>query len=236
MNKPIKFIYFDIDDTILDHKSAERAALQDTRSEFDILLDIEIEKLWDAYHANNAQLWIDYGLGKIDRPSLERFRFERTLKDLGLPSAEYANIRYVYMEYYKRHWSWIEGAEKALEAISQRFPIGFLTNGFAELQNAKINQFKLKRFGKTYVISEEVGYMKPSPQIFEHATKLATVEPDEILYVGDSFISDIRGASLFGWHTAWFTQSPDPAKAKVSSFMFEDFQKLPALICNYIGK
>lgn len=236
MKRTIKFIYFDIDDTILDHKSAERAALQDTRDALPYLQNVEIEKLWSYYHKNNKRLWTEYGAGRINRELLENNRFEWTLRDLGLDIQEAAKMREIYMSFYEKHWIWIENAKEVLATLSTEYPIGFLTNGFAEVQRAKAERFNLETISDHYIISEEVGFMKPSPGIFEFATRAVNCEPDEILYVGDSFASDIEGGSASGWKTAWYTFQPELAKAKKADIVFDDFSKLPELIAKLANK
>ena len=234
MKSNILFIYFDVDDTILDHKSAERASLQLTHDHFAELKIISIQDLWHHYHTNNVKLWQDYGHGKIDRPYLEYNRFAFTLSDLKISTIDPDDMRSFYMQCYQDNWSWVEHAENVLNELNQTYQLGFLTNGFQELQRAKADQFKLWTYTNHYVISEEVGYMKPSPEIFEYATKLANVAPHEILYVGDSFSSDILGGSRFGWKTAWFTNSQDPESIKHATLVFDDLQKLPDLIQNIL--
>ena len=234
MNSNIRFIYFDVDDTILDHKSAERAALQLTYDHFAELKRTSIQDLWHHYHTINVKLWQDYGHGLIDRPYLEINRFTLTLNDLGISTIDPNEMRSFYMKCYQKNWSWMEHAEIVLKELHKNYPIGFLTNGFRELQRAKADKFNLMSYGKHYVISEEVGHMKPSREIFEFATKLANVPAHQILYVGDSFPSDILGGSRFGWKTAWFTNSQDPESIKYATIVFDDLQKLPDLIQNVL--
>jgi putative hydrolase of the HAD superfamily len=236
VKRNIKVIYFDIDDTILDHKSAERAALQDTRDALPILQNVEIEELWNYYHKNNRRLWTEYGAGRINREILENNRFEWTLRDLGLNISDAAIMREVYMEFYEKHWIWIDNAKEVLAILSAEYPIGFLTNGFAEVQRAKALRFNLDTISDFYIISEEVGFMKPSPGIFEFATRSVNCEPEEILYVGDSFVSDIEGGASYGWKTAWYTFQPELSKAKVANIVFDDFRNLPDLIAKFVNK
>lgn len=236
MKNTIKFIYFDIDDTILDHKSAERSALQETRNSLSALQDVAIEELWKHYHQNNKRLWIEYGAGRISREILENNRFEWTLRDLGQNIGEAEKMRQVYMKFYEQHWTWVSNAKEVLTILSAQYPVGFLTNGFAEVQRAKAQQFNLDTLSEFYIISEEVGFMKPSPGIFEYATRAVKCNPEEILYVGDSFISDIQGGSSYGWKTAWFTYLPNPSEAKIADIVFDDFRLLPDLVAKLANK
>ncbi len=50
--------------------------------------------------------------------------------------------------------------------------------------------------------------MKPDLAIFEYARCAAgTDNPAEIVYVGDSYDSDVAGAKNAGWQTVWLNPS-----------------------------
>ena len=206
-----RFVYFDIDDTLLNHRHAERAALQEVRNQMPVLQKIPVEELWSTYGTINRGLWEQYGRGEITRQQLQHLRFSLTMGELAIPDSFQEAISTLYMKLYRKSWTWMSGAEEALKQIHARTPVGFLTNGFAEVQLAKQKAFDLGAYSDIYVISEDVGCMKPSACIFDHATKQAGVDAADILYVGDSFNSDIQGAKRFGWQTAWLTdQDSDP--------------------------
>ncbi len=231
MNTPIKYIYFDVDDTILDHRKAERLALAETYDIYNVLHKAELEDFRERYHHINVELWHKYGLREIDRPYLEYHRFADTLAWFSI-DADPVEIRNTYMSLYRAKWGWVDEAEEVLIKLSGKYPIGFLTNGFSEIQRWKADKFDLHRFGENYIISEDVGHMKPSTEIFEYATLKAGCNPEQVLYIGDSFVSDIIGGSNFGWKTGWFHRdmNPDPNKVKQADFVFSDFTKLPDLI------
>jgi putative hydrolase of the HAD superfamily len=225
LKKP-KFIYFDLDDTLLDHKKAEKNGLIDVHLHFDEVRKVDINKLIEVYHQINRGLWEEYGAGKIDRKILHRRRFEETFEALGIPTDLYDEAGKVYMNYYRNHWEWVDGAEEAFRQIQQNFETGLITNGFAETQWMKIEQFGFRDKLRHIVISEEVGIMKPNPGIFDHATDLVGVERDQILYIGDSYHSDIRGGKSAGWKVAWFTRESDREKLETADLSFDDFRVL----------
>lgn len=221
-----KFIYFDLDDTLLDHKKAERAGLSDVHQHFDMFRNIPERQLLDTYHHINKGLWEEYGRGEIDRHELHRRRFQETFRDLGVDQDMHEEAGQVYMNYYRNHWEWIDGAKETYDRIAERFEVGIITNGFAETQWLKIDQFKLKDTARHIVISEEVGEMKPHPKVFDHATDLTGYERQDILYVGDSFTSDIVGGSKANWQVAWFTKNPIDQGYKLANLVFSDFNEL----------
>ena len=202
----ISFVYFDLDDTLLDHRQAERAALADCREHFAGQLGRHsLAHIQKTYHRYNAPLWRDYGAGLITKNDLKRLRFERLLKTLEVDTIDPDVLGEHYLSRYAHHWSWIEGAEEAFHTIAGRFPVGILTNGFKEIQRAKLDRFpSLRERAASIVISEEVGVMKPNPLLFAHAAEKAGIAPEEILYVGDSLHSDVDGGLNAGWQVAWF--------------------------------
>lgn len=207
-----RYLFFDIDDTLLNHRQAERAALQDVRQTLVPLQKVSLQLLWDTYGRINRDLWDQYGRGDITRQDLQHLRFHLTLNELGISTSIQDAMSTRYMGRYRKLWSWMPGAKEFLDWAHGQWPVGFLTNGFAEVQHAKAEAFGLRAYSDVYVISEEVGCMKPSACIFRHATERAGVDAADILYVGDSYRSDILGAKSFGWKTAWLadTDEADP--------------------------
>ena len=229
MSDLIRFVYFDIDDTLLDHRRAERAALADCQAAFPGLGCHDARHVSETYHAGNAPLWRDYGDGQITKDFLKRERFRKLLAALDADE-DPDTVSDHYLGRYGAHWSWMEGAEAAYRAVAARYPVGLLTNGFTEQQRGKLARFPLlSDLAKTVIISEEVGAMKPQPAIFQHATDAAGVRPDEILYVGDSLHSDVQGGLGFGWNVAWFGGDRHRERASYpDAFAFSDWNDLLA--------
>ncbi len=221
-----EFIYFDLDDTLLDHKKAEQNGLRDVYQHFSELKEVSIDTLLSTYHTINKGLWEEYGRGEIDRHILHRRRFEETFIQLGIRKELYEEAGKVYMDYYRNHWEWIDGADSAFDRIRDKYSVGLITNGFAETQWMKIHQFELEKKAEEIIISEEIGVMKPHQKIFDHGTDLAGVSRDKILYVGDSLSSDVKGGKSAGWKVAWYCTEPDHEEKQLADFVFDDFEDL----------
>ncbi len=216
-----RFVYFDLDDTLLDHRAAERAALADCCAAFAGFERHAADVVQATYHAHNAPLWRQYAAGEIGREDVQRLRFERLCQALAL-DLDPAALGAAYLDRYAERWTWMPGAEAAFLAIAERLPVGLLTNGFAEVQHAKLDRFPaLRERAAAVVVSEEVGVMKPHPAIFAHATEAAGVAAGEILYVGDSLHSDVEGGLAAGWQVAWFRGDAHP-----EVFVFDDWSAL----------
>ena len=100
--------------------------------------------------------------------------------------------------------------------MADRFPVAILTNGFTAQQRAKLARMPaLEERSEAVWIAEEVGAWKPHREVFELATAdlsaALNVElaPSDVLYVGDSYHSDVIGGTGFGWQVAWFRGDAD---------------------------
>jgi len=219
-----QFIYFDLDDTLLDHRRAERAALEDCLAQFPTLGVQGLAHVHEVYHAHNGPLWRDWALGRVTKEELQHLRFARTVEALGC-AIEPDALGTHYLTRYGAHWAWREGAEAAYHAIADRYPVGILTNGFVEQQRGKLSRFPdLAARAAAIVISEEVGAWKPQRALFDYAAREAGVEPASILYVGDSLFSDVEGALGAGWQAAWLDGDPEGAPA--GTFCFSEWEAL----------
>jgi FMN phosphatase YigB (HAD superfamily) len=211
--KPLFF--FDLDDTLVDHQAAEEDAHREAHAAHGTLFSgVAFEDWLAAYRRNNLRLWLEYGKGTIDRPALTANRFTLPLAELGLDAAHGAAVGSSYWDSYGRNWRLIEGAEDVLEHASRLGVVGILSNGFRETQRAKIGRFRLERWVRHVVLSEDVGAMKPSRAIFDAAAKAAGGGERRRLYVGDSFATDIVGAKAAGWFPVLFDRygrgAPEP--------------------------
>lgn len=227
---PYKFIYFDLDGTLLDHRSAEEAGLTEVYHHFDLFNDIEVGTFIDAYQRVNGKLWEQYGRGNIEKGQLQGTRFRKSLEQLGLDISRHTEIGQYYLKRYSRHWNWISDAKKVFDAIRSKYPVGILTNGFTEMQKKKFDAFNLYQTTDYQVISEEIGTLKPDPRVFEYATEKAGFGPSEILYVGDEYRSDIEGGTNFGWNTAWFTPNGETDNDQLADFTFSNFNGLTTFL------
>ena len=222
----VAFIYFDLDDTLIDHKTAQDRGLLDLWSQYPQLQDTDPNTFTKVYADVNTRLWKAYRNNEIDQQTLRRCRFEQTFEDLQLKKPDWREVDSAYMACYSRHWEWIDDARQAFVALSEHYPIGIMTNGFTDIQQKKFKHISLNRYSRHLVISEQVGFLKPDPRIFAHSAKIAEMDPSQLLYVGDSYSSDILGGSKSGWRTAWYQSNGRDEGNGVADYSFSHFSQL----------
>lgn len=229
LSRPIRFVYFDLDDTLLDHKHAEYAALETMHADPDQPFGAySFQEVHDAYSAINPVVWRKYAAGEYTKRQAKVGRFSQLLERLGLNTDADEALANRYLDTYSDHWKPLVGAFEAFDAIAATLPVGILTNGFVEIQQAKLRQFpSLSASSRAVVISEEVGVLKPDPRLFAEAARRAGTPSRDILYVGDSLSSDVHGGVGAGWQVAWYSggefDHPDV-------FSFSDWETLTDLV------
>ncbi|MBT8399251.1 MAG: HAD-IA family hydrolase [Rhodothermia bacterium] len=227
MSQKFQFVYFDLDDTLLNHRRAERHALLDlSRRLWDGKSESYVSRLRDSYHARNRELWHAYADGEIDRLTLQELRIRHLIDEFNIRDTTWQDLDKYYMAQYAVHWQEVDGARAAFEAVAERVKVGLITNGFADVQHAKLERFPVfRQKSSAVVISEEVGVLKPDRRLFERAEEMAGVSGDAILYVGDSYRSDVLGAVAAGWVAAWFSEDREREMPE-RSFAFSDWSEL----------
>jgi FMN hydrolase / 5-amino-6-(5-phospho-D-ribitylamino)uracil phosphatase len=94
-----------------------------------------------------------------------------------------------------------DDALPALQQLSQRFPLVALSNG-----NAQLDVIGLGHFFKARLSAHEFGFSKPDPRIFVAAAGAASVQPDEVLHIGDDAALDVLGALNADMQAIWLNR------------------------------
>lgn len=88
--------------------------------------------------------------------------------------------------------------------------IGVVTNGPTDVQRQKIAMLGLESYIDFFVISDEFGYWKPEPEIFDEALRLGHADAAESVFIGDSAEHDIAGAQAVGIPAIWVNRTHQP--------------------------
>jgi HAD superfamily hydrolase (TIGR01509 family) len=98
----------------------------------------------------------------------------------------------------------MSGAKSSLTELSRHYPLGVVSNGFADMQRRKLAALGFSDLFKSMVFSSEAGVLKPQPEIFQRAATELQCAPADCLFVGDSYERDMLGARAAGMQTCWF--------------------------------
>ncbi len=192
---PFRGFLFDADNTILDFDAAEEQALL-------AAVDARADGLLAAYRRINGALWKEAEAGTISRERLAEERFRRLALELSL-AVDPAHLARRYLRELAARAPLLPAAIAVLDRLSRAAVLGLLTNGIASVQRPRIAKAGIEVFFQAIIVCEEVGINKPDPAVFHLAARRLHLAPHEMLCVGDSPSSDIRGGWAAGMATCW---------------------------------
>jgi putative hydrolase of the HAD superfamily len=213
----IKTIFFDIDDTLYDHSYHISSAISHIRAIYPLLQNYSEEYLRDLSHSLLEEVHIQLLEGKISVEESRQLRWEKFLTICGdkNPKEDAMEIANIYLDAYYKSERPIPGAIELLNTLRQQgYQIGVISNNLLTEQISKMKRIGISEYIDTFAISEEVGYAKPHPKIFEVALERASINAHEAVFIGDSWESDIVGALRAGIRPVWFNRKALPSADK----------------------
>ena len=216
-----QWILFDLDDTLFDFPAAE--ALRAAFAHYSVTLAAEM--LAD-YQALNRALWEQYNAGLIDVQTLKQARFRDLAPQLGVAPLE---LNQRFMQAILERSQPLGGVQQTLQLLQGRVKMGIITNGFADIQHARLQQSGLAECFDFMLVSEELGVNKPDPRIFNAAlARMPQIEAADVLMVGDNPQTDVAGAAGVGMETCWFNSHRQDLLVK-ATHAIDHFSELLAL-------
>jgi len=220
-----RYIFIDLDDTILDFGAAEHAAYSETLRRLGIEPTPEVMAL---YREINLSWWEKHERGEVDRDALLVLRHGEFFRALGI-ARDAEECERIYRGLLGvGHW-FVEGAEELLEYLSGRgYELFIASNGVADTQYSRIGSAGIGKYFRRIFISEDSGSHKPEKAYFDWCfARIPGFDPARALLIGDSLTSDIRGAKNAGIASCWF----NPAGKAAPPDLTPDYEirKLPEL-------
>jgi len=86
----------------------------------------------------------------------------------------------------------------ALDQLVKRYRLCVLTNSLKEYTDLKVKQTKISHYFEHIFSADQIGYAKPSPEIFIRVLKRMGLKNNNAVYVGDSPEMDVPGARKAG--------------------------------------
>lgn len=209
-----KTLLFDADGTLLDFSAAELSALKKTLSSRGIEPTPE---LTSAFSAVNAGLWSRFERGEITKPEIIYSRFKDTLDRFSIPYSPEIGLESEYQARLADEHALLPNAETVCRTLSENFRMYIITNGLYTTQKKRLAECGLLPFFGGYFVSEKVGAQKPAAEYFNTVLReIGNPDKSELLIIGDSLSSDIRGGINSGIDTCWFNPKNLPAPTDIS--------------------
>ena len=218
-------IILDMDGTLFDTADAIRRAVQETKDEFELPIQVD--------HIINETLNILEG-------HKSRFNFLKIASHFGFfsfknPLRVLAIKKFFEERFstYTREDKMLPGVREALENLSQ-YRLAIVTSREREWTEASLRENGISLFFEVVVTTDDVKKDKPDPAPLLKAVDLLNVKPEDCLYVGD-LPSDIRAGKRAGIKTAAVLTglaSRERLEKENPDFIFENLQELTSYLCS----
>ena len=229
---PYKNLFFDLDDTLWAFSLNARDTYEEMyqKYRYDRFFD-SFEHYYSLYQNHNLELWTEYADGKVTKDELNRQRYLYPLEAVGAGDSVLAKA------YEKDSLSVIPTKSRlmphvheVLEYLSPKYNLYILSNGFKELQVHKMRSSGIDNYFKKVVLSDDIGILKPWPEIFHFALSATQSQLNESLMIGDSWENDIVGAAGVGMHQVFYNLSGRVDLPFTPTYQISDLKELLDLL------
>jgi putative hydrolase of the HAD superfamily len=200
-------IFFDIDQTLINHQQAQNTAASLFLQQFSSSLPHTSEEFCQRWQTVMERHFTTFMQGEITFVEHRRRRMREIFQEAELNFGDdEADERFaIYLQYYEDNWTLFDDVLPCLNALSDR-RLGIISNGNTEQQMKKLYQTGIANRFDVVVVSEEIGVSKPRPGIFMSAHRRAGVEARRCIYVGDSLQNDALAAEAVGMKGIWLNR------------------------------
>ena len=229
---PYKNLFFDLDDTLWAFSANARDTYEEMyrKYDYDRFFD-SFEHYYSLYQRRNLELWAEYADGKVTKEELNRQRYLYPLVVVGAGDSALAEA------YEKDALATIPTksklmphAREVLEYLSAKYNLYILSNGFKELQFHKMRSSDIDKYFRKVVLSDDIGILKPWPEIFHFALSATQSELNDSLMIGDSWENDIAGAAGAGMHQVFYNLSRRTDLPFTPTYQITDLKELLDLL------
>ena len=225
----IRYLFLDLDDTILDFKKAESIAIRKTMAAYGLE---PTDALAQRYSAVNDLHWKALERGEMTREQVLQGRFTMFFGEQGI-EVDAKAVAKTYETFLSQGHFFMPGAEETVKKkLYGRYKLYLASNGTAVVQKGRMTSADLYPYFEESFVSQELGHNKPSKEYFEAAfARIPGFRKEECLMVGDSLTSDILGGKNAGLRTVWV----NPHRKTAPEYLKPDYEieclaELPALL------
>lgn len=224
----IKYVFFDLDDTLFDFKMAEKIAIKATLSHFGIE---PTEETTSLYSKINLSCWEKLERGEYTREEVLNNRFKFLFEALG-QNLPFSEARQMYEHRLGIGHYFLPGAPELLETLKGKYEMYITSNGIAKVQAGRIASSGIEKYFNEIFVSEKVGANKPSVLFFDRVFEtIKDFDKDKAIIIGDSLTSDILGGINAGIRTCWFNPKHKQNNMDFKAdYEVDSLDKIPGLL------
>ena len=210
MTTKITDVFFDLDHTLWDFEKNSALAFETVFKLHNVSVDMA--EFLHFYVPLNRTYWERYRKDEITQKEL---RFGRLKDSLDLIKHNVSDdvvdlLSMEYIHYLPKFNHLYDGTIEILDYLKPKYNLHIITNGFAEVQDNKLNNSYITHYFKSVTNSEMAGVKKPNQKIFDFALNLAQAKKENSIMIGDCIEADVQGALDAGLDAVFFNENNVP--------------------------
>ena len=206
-NTNITDVFFDLDHTLWDFEKNSALAFENVFKMQHI--SVNMTDFLSFYVPINREYWEKYRKDEVTQKILRYGRLKDTfdLLKFSIDDDLIVFLSEQYIHYLPKYNHLFEGTIEILDYLKPKYNLHIITNGFAEIQDSKLNNSYITHYFKTITNSEMAGVKKPNKMIFEYALDLAKAKKESSIMIGDCIEADVQGALDAGLDAILFNEN-----------------------------
>lgn len=212
-------ILWDVDGTLLDFLSAEKAAIKNLFREFH--LGECTDEMISRYSAINKKYWERLERGEIAKQEVLLGRFREFFEEEGLDSSIAPEFNEKYQLSLGDTITYCDDSIHIIENLRGKVKQYVVSNGTVKAQTKKLRLSRIGELMDGIFLSEQLGAEKPNSRFFDQVFEaIGPVDKNQVIIVGDSLTSDIQGGKNAGITTCWY----NPKRAVAAAGFKADYE------------
>ncbi len=198
-------VFFDLDDTLVDNRTAERHGLQVVATSMGIDPSLA-EQRWSTSLRSTWHLALE---GRMDVTESRRQRIRAIAAPNPISDFDADQHLAHYQAVYRQHWKPFPEVLEVFGGLlaAPGLALAVVTNGMPDQQADKLRAIGLPGLVPHLVTPAIAGFRKPHSGIFHYACTRFGCLPEQCIHVGDHFDDDVVGAKAAGLTPVWLRRN-----------------------------
>lgn len=217
-------IFFDIDNTLINHSQAFQKAVYELYCHFGNWIDLDYEFFLEKWRLVSEKYFEDFLKNEIsfeDRmyKIVETLFWQNKNKNFLIDISEY------YLLAYEKNWEIYPDVRECLEDLKGK-RLGIISNGSFKQQEKKLDKCNIKKYFDTIIVSEKYKVAKPDYRIFKIACNETKSYINENIYIGNNFEHDIIPFVQLGGKGVWINRHETKKVVKEQYYQISSLKEI----------